>query len=132
MVPPFLPNVHYNKTTPINAGIFYCEILIYFIMLYFYQTRSNVLTMKGGCMSTQIVKFPKRSTFKQIVTEKVNQYFEQEKRSPHATSQQIAKVFVLFLWLILTYVALVFFATTWWQAALLSVSAGLSMAGIGF
>lgn len=82
-------------------------------------------------MHTQ-VKFPERSDFKQIVTARVKQYFEEKKQSSHATYAQIAKVFVLFAWLIATYVALVFYATTVWQAVLLTISAGLAMAGIGF
>jgi linoleoyl-CoA desaturase len=82
--------------------------------------------------AVQPVKFTARSTFKQIVTEKVNQHFKEKNLSPHATGQQITKVFVLFLWLIASYVALVFFATAWWQTVLLSISAGLAAAGIGF
>ncbi len=83
-------------------------------------------------MHTRTVKFPNRTDFRQTLTAKVNQYFEEKKRSPHATWTQIAKVFVLFAWLIASYVLLVFFATTLWHAVLLSVSTGLAMAGIGF
>src|SRR3712207_6809526 len=83
-------------------------------------------------MHAPAVKFTNRSAFKQELDKKVDRHFVEKNLSKHATRAQIAKVFVLFLWLILSYTALVFFATTWWQAVLLSISIGLAAAGIGF
>jgi linoleoyl-CoA desaturase len=82
-------------------------------------------------MGTQ-VKFPERSDFWPVLKERVRKDFEERNQSRHATIGQKAKGFALFFALFITYVALVFFATTRWQAALIAVIAGLVTAGIGF
>lgn len=42
------------------------------------------------------------------------------------------KTFVIFGWLISSYVFMLLFASTWWQVAIGAVSMGFAMAGIGF
>jgi linoleoyl-CoA desaturase len=88
--------------------------------------------VKGGCMNTRSVKFLNRSDFHDFLTERVGQYFKDRGLSPHATRAQIAKVFILFVWLFVSYGSLVFLATTWWQVVPLVISTGLAAACIGF
>mgnify|MGYP001816009844 CR=1 FL=1 len=44
----------------------------------------------------------------------------------------LLKTAVVVAWAVVSWVLLVFAATTWWQAGLLSISLGLALAGIGF
>lgn len=52
--------------------------------------------------------------------------------SPQDSPRMVLKTAVLLLWLVASYVLLVFAAATVWQGALLAVSLALAMAGVGF
>jgi linoleoyl-CoA desaturase len=54
------------------------------------------------------------------------------RKAPRGAVSIYIKALVLLAWFAMSYVALVFLAATWWQALLLSMSLGLSMAAIGF
>ncbi len=70
--------------------------------------------------------------FLQRLKARVDRYFAMTGRAPRGTPSIYAKAAVLLSWFVLSYVALVFLAATWWQALPLAFSLGLSMAAIGF
>lgn len=76
--------------------------------------------------------FPARRSFHSDLAERVEQYFESAGRSRHGGWKIGAKTAVLIAWLASSYALLMFVPLRAWQAALLSISAGLAMAGIGF
>jgi linoleoyl-CoA desaturase len=78
------------------------------------------------------VRYPARTSFRDAVEAEVAAYFEREGISRHGSYAMWAKTAILALWLIGSYLALVFVAATAWQAALLATSLGCAMAGIGF
>jgi linoleoyl-CoA desaturase len=77
------------------------------------------------------LKFAADLGFHAAVKRRVLAYFERTGLSPRDSPRMYAKTGVLLLWFGASYALLVFAATTWWQGALLSVSLGLAMAGIG-
>ena len=62
----------------------------------------------------------------------VNDHVSDPARARRAQRRIYIKSLVLLLWTAASWAGLVFVATTWWQAGLLSVSLGLALAGIGF
>lgn len=70
--------------------------------------------------------------FHREVKRRVREYFEHTGLSPRDNPRMYVKTAVLLLWFVASYVLLVFAATSWWQATLLSLSLALAMAGIGF
>jgi linoleoyl-CoA desaturase len=72
------------------------------------------------------------TAFRRELERRVASYFEAENRSRHGTARMHAKTVILLGWLAASYVGMVCFATTWWQAVPLAVSMALAMAGVGF
>jgi len=70
--------------------------------------------------------------FRRDLEARVAHYFRAGERSRHATPRIYVKALFLLVWLAASYVALVWWATAWWQAIPLSISLALAMAGIGF
>ncbi len=79
-----------------------------------------------------MLKFAPDEGFHEEVDRRVLAYFESSGRSQKSDSAMVAKSVVLLAWLVLSYVALVFAAQTWWQAGLASLSLAAAMAGVGF
>jgi linoleoyl-CoA desaturase len=77
-------------------------------------------------------KFATDAGFHSVVKRRVLEYFEHRGLSPKGGPRMWAKTVVLLLWFGASYALLVFAASTWWQGALLALSLGLAMAGIGF
>jgi linoleoyl-CoA desaturase len=85
-------------------------------------------SMDGGCK----LRFAADSGFHAAIKNRVAGYFRQTSLSPKGSPRMYAKTAVLLLWFGASYAMLVFAATTWWQAALFSLSLAFAMAGIGF
>jgi len=78
------------------------------------------------------VKFAGNDPFLQRLKARVDRYFAMTGRSPRGTPSIYIKAGILLTWFAMSYIGLVFFAATWWQAGLVAVMFGLSMAAIGF
>jgi linoleoyl-CoA desaturase len=78
------------------------------------------------------VKFGNADEFQKALKRRVDRYFRFTGLSPHDNPRMYLKTGVILLWLIASYVLLIFFAATWWEAIPLAMSMGLSMAAVGF
>jgi linoleoyl-CoA desaturase len=78
------------------------------------------------------VTFARDTGFHGELKRRVLAYFARTGLSERDSPRMYLKTAVLLLWFGASYGLLVFAATTFWQAALLSASLGLAMAGIGF
>src|SRR5438105_4462508 len=63
---------------------------------------------------------------------RVQEYFRQTGTGPRDSARMYMKTAALLLWFAGSYVLLVFAATAWWQALVLSASLAFAMAGVGF
>lgn len=74
-----------------------------------------------------------RSTaFRRDLEARVAAHFSDCQRDRHGCVRMYLKTAVLLCWLAASYAALVWGATTWWQAVPLAASLALAMAGVGF
>src|SRR6266446_1122877 len=80
----------------------------------------------------QRVRFAGRGSFHADLRRRVDEYFEGAARSRHGGWAMGAKSAALLAWLAVSYSLLMFVPLHAWQAALLSISVGLAMAGVGF
>jgi len=78
------------------------------------------------------VRFPARRSFHADLKRRVEDYFEGAARSRHGGWAMGAKSAAMLAWLATSYALLMFVHVEAWEAALLSVSIGLAMAGVGF
>ena len=76
--------------------------------------------------------FARDEGFRRGVIQAVERYFSDTGRSRHADRRMIVKASVILTWFAGSYLLLVFVATTWWQAVLLSLSLAMAAAGVGF
>lgn len=106
-------------------------------------TTELALTRKEGAMHARTssltdslnpaaIRFKNRSEFWADLKKAVDAHFAATQLSRQDVPAQYVKAFTFLTWLTASYILLVFFATTWWQASILSVSLGLAMAGVGF
>src|SRR2546427_6623200 len=80
----------------------------------------------------QRVRFPARRSFHADLKRLVEDYFEGAARSRHGGGAMAAKSAAMLASLATSYGRLMFSPVRGWQAALLAVSIGLAMAGVGF
>lgn len=78
------------------------------------------------------IKFDGSNEFQRQLRARVQRYFSMTRRSPRDSPKMYLKTAIIAAWFVGSYVLLVFFAATWWQALPLAVSLGLSMAAVGF
>ncbi len=78
------------------------------------------------------VKFAGGDEFLVVLRERVDEFFSSTGQRRRDCAEMYVKTAAIALWVIVSYVLLVVWATTWWQALLLSTSLGLAMAGVGF
>ena len=78
------------------------------------------------------LKFTGDNAFQRELRRRVEDDFERSGRNPRDSGQMYLKTAIILSTFAIFYVALVFFATTWWQALPLSVVLGIATAGIGF
>jgi len=85
-------------------------------------------------MSTAQVRvhFPANGSFQADLKRRAEQYFEGAGRSRQGGFPMLFKTLTIVAWLAVSWALLVFAPVNAWQAALLSVSVGLAIAGIGF
>jgi linoleoyl-CoA desaturase len=90
--------------------------------------------MRGstGARAPQKPKFPGDTGFYKELRRRVDQYFETTGLRRRDSPPMYFKTAVILLWFGASYAALVFAATTWWQAVPLAASLALAIAGIGF
>jgi linoleoyl-CoA desaturase len=77
-------------------------------------------------------QFPAHSPLRGELCRRVDAYFEGRALDSKGGAPMLRKTATIVLWAVASYALLVFVATTWWSAALLCVSLGLALAGIGF
>ena len=77
-----------------------------------------------------IVRFDSSGALTAEIKERVHAYLATQDEAV-VRRQMWTKTAAISLWAVASYCGLVFLASTWWQAALLSTSLGLAMAGIG-
>ena len=82
-------------------------------------------------MTTGKLTFARDTGFHGEVKRRVSAYFERTGLSQRDSPRMYFKTAALLLWFGASYALLVFGAATVWQGALLSLSLGLAMAGIG-
>lgn len=80
----------------------------------------------------QRVRFPARSPFHADLRRRAAEYFEGSGRSRHGGWAMGAKSAAMLAWLAASWALLMFAHLRAWEAALLAVSVGLAMAGVGF
>jgi linoleoyl-CoA desaturase len=78
------------------------------------------------------LKFAASNDFQHELRRRVDHYFSSTGRSMRDSPQMYIKTAVVLSWFAASYVLLVFFAATWWQAVPLAISMGLSIAAVGF
>ena len=78
------------------------------------------------------VKFASDEVFLKLLRQRVDAMFETTRRRRRDCVEMYIKTAVVFGWFAMSYVLLVFWATSWWQASLLAISLGTALAGIGF
>jgi linoleoyl-CoA desaturase len=78
------------------------------------------------------LKFAATCEFHRELRRRVGQYFSTTGRTRRDCPRMYLKAAVILAWFTTSYVLLVFFAATWWQALPLAVSMGLSIAAVGF
>jgi linoleoyl-CoA desaturase len=78
------------------------------------------------------LKFSGDNTFHRELRRRVEAEFKRSGTSQRDSPRMYLKTTLILAAFALTYVALVFFAVTWWQALSLAVALGTAMAGIGF
>jgi linoleoyl-CoA desaturase len=76
-------------------------------------------------------KFVGHNGFQMELRRRVDEYFETTGKSKRDCPQLYIKSFILFTAFVSLYIALVYFAQTWWQAMPLAVLLGLATASIG-
>ncbi len=77
------------------------------------------------------VRFAEQGAFAAELREKTDAYFDAHGEGRRDVPRMYAKSGVILTWFVGSWVLLVFAARTWWQAAPLAVSLGLSVAAIG-
>lgn len=78
------------------------------------------------------LKFQPRTDFHRALCERVNEYFAETGRSRRSSTAMFGKTFFMMAWLAVSYILLVFVASSWWAVALLSTSIAFAIAGVGF
>jgi linoleoyl-CoA desaturase len=78
------------------------------------------------------LKFNGDNAFQRELRRRVDEDFRRRGCDTRDSGQMYLKTGVILATFVLTYVALVFFATAWWQALPLSIVLGVATAGIGF
>lgn len=85
----------------------------------------------NGAEAKQI-KFGKSDGFMQALRTRTDAYFAETGQSKKDHPRMYLKTGVILLWLVASYVGLVFYATTWPIALVLAISLGTAMAAVGF
>jgi linoleoyl-CoA desaturase len=90
------------------------------------------LALSAATLQGTGVKYPPHSPLRSALTEAARSHLDELGVRPEGGGRLVLKSLVVFAWGFGSYALLVFWAATWWQAALLVLSLGLAMAAIGF
>lgn len=82
--------------------------------------------------SQQLVRFAGGGAFQAELQERVHDYFEGSQRSRHGGARMAVKTAIMLSWLCGSWALAMFAPLPSWAEALLAVSLGLAMAGVGF
>ncbi len=97
------------------------------------DTRSGGVARSIGQQQPEIrLKFASNDAFLKVLRQRVDDLFDGTGRRRRDCVGMYLKTAIIFGWFVASYVLLVCWASTWWQALLLSVSLGGSLACIGF
>ncbi len=97
------------------------------------HTPTGIVNHAGSANdSGTILKFGKNTEFQVEVRRRVDEFFRTTKLRRRDCPQMYVKTAILLSLLAASYVLLVFYASTWWQAVPLAILLGLVTAGIGF
>ena len=77
-------------------------------------------------------RYSPSSEFRRDLEARVAGYFDASQRSRQGSGRMYLKTAILMIWLVGSYLALVWGATVWWQVVPLAISLALAMAGVGF
>jgi linoleoyl-CoA desaturase len=77
-------------------------------------------------------KFTRGAGFHEELKRRVERYFRDNNLSPHAGARMYLKTAAILAWFLVSYLLLVFVATSVWQGVLMSLSLALAIAGVGF
>lgn len=88
--------------------------------------------MTTRAASPRRIDFQGGGPFYSELRARVRELVEEPGRERRAKVRMYVKSAFMIAWVVATWVGLLFFAQTWWQAALLAVSMGLALAGVGF
>ena len=80
----------------------------------------------------QKVTYDPTPDFYQALRARVDRYFRMTKRSPHDSWKMYLKTAIIIVFYATCYSLLVFWATTWLEAILLSIGLGIGIAAVGF
>jgi linoleoyl-CoA desaturase len=83
-------------------------------------------------LATGRLRFASGNDFQHELRRRVDHYFSSTGRRMRDSPQMYLKTAIILGWFAASYVLLVFFAATWWQAVPLAISMGLSIAAVGF
>jgi linoleoyl-CoA desaturase len=72
------------------------------------------------------------TAFRRDLENGVEAYFASTGLGRRGGARMVVKTLTIFMWLVASYLALVFLASTWWQALACVTSLALAMAGVGF
>ncbi|MEO2026200.1 MAG: acyl-CoA desaturase [Fuerstiella sp.] len=97
-----------------------------------FRPNTKMSDISSGLPDPKLVKFGKSDGFMQALRERVDAYFVETDLPKRDNLRMYVKTAVILTWLFLSYVGLVFWATTWPQALALSVSLGVAMSAVGF
>jgi linoleoyl-CoA desaturase len=78
------------------------------------------------------LKFADSGEFQHELRRRVDSYFRRTGRTTRDCPRMYVKAAIILGWFIASYVLLVVFVATWWQALPLAISLGLSIAAVGF
>jgi linoleoyl-CoA desaturase len=85
-----------------------------------------------NAIKTLNIRFRKRDTFQQYVRSRVERHFRMSGIPRHGGWRMFVKTATILLWVLASYITLVFFAHNFIVAMLSSLSLGLAVAGVGF
>jgi linoleoyl-CoA desaturase len=101
-------------------------------------TKANPITVTSDTTSVLTAprqhrpKFKGNDQFLRELRSRVNAYFETTKKSPRDVPAMYFKTATILVWLVATYVTLVFFVTSPWAVVPLAMLLGLAFAAVGF
>lgn len=88
--------------------------------------------VRSAAPRSKTPKFGNPKGFLATLRERVDGYFEETGKNRKDCVSMYVKTFIILSWFAASYVLLVFFCATWWQALLAAISLGSAMAAIGF